>query len=89
MAQCERLQGCPFFNKIEHLPKTAKQLATTYCHGDNRGCARLWAVSAGVRPPDDLFPNEGDRALILITQSGKAPGAFLEALPMKDSHAKS
>ncbi len=80
MAHCERLERCPFFTKIRDLPKTAAQLATTYCHGDNRGCARLWLISSGVRPPDDLFPNEGDRALSILSESGKAPASVLHAI---------
>lgn len=71
MAHCERLEGCPFFRKIKDLPKTATQLATIYCYGESSGCARLWVVSSGVRPPDDLFPNEKDRALKILSKSVK------------------
>ena len=78
MADCERLEGCAFFVKIRSLPKTAEQLMTNYCRGDNSGCARLWCISSGVSPPDDLFPNERDRALIILQQAGKSPAAILD-----------
>ena len=72
MARCTKLDICPFFKNMEHLPRTANQLVISYCHRDNSRCARLWTVRAGVRPPDDLFPNERDRALVLISQAGKS-----------------
>jgi hypothetical protein len=77
MADCELLAVCALFAKIKDLPKTAAQLATTYCYGDNRGCARLWVASSGVRPPDDLFPNEQDRALRILSKSGKTPASVV------------
>ena len=80
MAQCKRLEGCPFFKKIKDLPKTAAQLAAAYCYGDSRGCARFWVAESGVRPPDDLFPNEADRALRILTKSGKTPAFVLHAI---------
>jgi hypothetical protein len=80
MAECERLEECPFFAKIKHLPRTASQLLTTYCHGDNRQCARLWVVASGVRPPDDLFPNEKDRALRILSGSGKPPASVVRSI---------
>ncbi len=86
MATCERLADCPFFRKIKYLPKTADQLAITFCHGDNRGCARLWVISNGVRPPEDLFPNESDRALRILSQSGKRPAMVLPIARQKTSN---
>jgi len=80
MAECERLEKCAFFKKIKDLPKTAAQLAGTYCHGDNTHCARLWVLSSGVSPPDDLFPNENDRALVILSESGKAPASVAHSL---------
>jgi hypothetical protein len=80
MAECERLEGCPFFKKIKDLPRTAAQLLTTYCHGDNRQCARLWVAASGVRPPDDLFPNEKDRALRILSKAGKEPQSVLRSI---------
>lgn len=71
MADCERLDNCPFFKNLKHLPRTAEQLTVRYCRGDNSGCARLWVFSNGALPPDDLFPNEGERALRVLSQSGK------------------
>ncbi len=87
MAECERLTGCPFFLSIKQLPKTAEQMVTSYCRGDNSNCARLWCISAGVRPPDDLFPNERDRALKILTHSKKSPATVSDsAQPKKASH---
>ncbi len=85
MAQCERLNGCPFFKKIQCLPRTVEQLVATYCQGDNTGCARLWVVSAELRPPEDLFPNERDRALRILSDAGKPLKAALEKMPPKTS----
>jgi len=75
MARCERLDGCPFFKNLEHLPMTAEHLAAAYCNGDNTGCARLWVVANGILPPDDLFPNERDRALRILAEAGRPPTA--------------
>lgn len=86
MAQCKRLEGCPFFKNMEHLPRTAQELANTYCHKDNRGCARLWVLSNGVRPPDDLFPNERNRALRILSESGRIP---TDVLATVQHHSKS
>jgi hypothetical protein len=72
MAECERLNGCAFFQKIKHLPKTAEHLANTYCHGDNSRCARLCVISSGLQPPPDLFPNEMDRARLILSEAGKS-----------------
>ena len=80
MAQCERLEGCPFFKKIKDLPKTTEQLVSIYCRGNTRGCARLWVLSAGVRVPDDLFPNEKDRALRILSDAGKSPRTVLQTI---------
>lgn len=79
MARCERLDSCPFFKNLEQLPRTANQLVISYCYRDNSDCARHWAAKAGVRPPDDLFPNERDRVLALISQAGKSPSTVLMA----------
>ena len=86
MARCEKLEHCPFFKHIDHLPRTANQLVISYCYRDNSGCARLWAAKAGVRPPDDLFPNERDRALVLISEAGKSPAAAVAAMSPNGSH---
>jgi hypothetical protein len=88
VADCFRLEQCRFFKNIAHLPKTAEQLATIHCRGDNSGCARHWVASAGIMPPDDLFPNERDRALLILAKAGKATTAFLQTLQVKGPGAK-
>ena len=72
MADCERLATCSFFPGISKLPRTSEQLFRSYCRGNSNGCARYVLASKGVRPPDDLFPNESDRALKII--AGVADG---------------
>jgi hypothetical protein len=74
--ECERLSGCPFFKNLKHLPRTADQLVASYCYGDSTSCARLQVVSAGIRPPDDLFPNETNRAFNIIAKSTASPNSF-------------
>jgi len=64
-------------------------LVTTYCQGDSSGCARLWVISNGVRPPDDLFPNERDRALVILSNAGKSPAAVVNGLAAKKAANKS
>ncbi len=85
MAQCERLNVCPFFKKIQCLPRMIDQLIAAYCEGDNGCCARLWVVSAELRPPEDLFPNERDRALRIIADAGKPLKTTLEKMSSKRS----
>lgn len=65
MAECTRLPNCVFFARIDSLPKTAGMLRLKYCHDDFHGCARFLCASNGIRPPDELFPNETDSALLL------------------------
>ncbi len=83
MAHCERLAECPFFMKIKDLPKTAAQLASNYCYADSSSCARLWVISNGVRPPDDLFPSEKDRALRILSKSGISRASVLHTVERK------
>lgn len=71
LANCEYLNHCLFFNNLEHLPRTALQLASSYCRRDNSGCARLFLISKGVAPPDDLFPNEREEAVRIFSQSSR------------------
>jgi len=67
MPKCERLEGCPFFKKLNHLPKLAQDLTASYCHQDNSACVRLFLSSKGVRPPDDLFPDDEKEALRILS----------------------
>jgi hypothetical protein len=69
MPDCPSLPKCPFFN--DHMasrPATAEMMKSTYCHGDNRDCARWMIATALGKPavPLDLFPSQVDRARALI-----------------------
>lgn len=71
MADCEKLEKCSFFKKFAHLPKTIAALVETYCRGDKLKCARYAVASKGSQPPDDLFPNEMERAEEIIADLEK------------------
>jgi len=73
VADCERLPSCPFFQKLAFLPRTAEALVQTYCRGDHKQCARYRVMSAGVFPPEDLFPNESERALRILQKIPQNP----------------
>lgn len=64
------------------LPRTAGMLKLKYCHGDYKTCARFLCAANGVKPAEDLFPNEIDKALELLQNAGKKlPPAFSENGP--------
>ncbi|MGA2102727.1 MAG: hypothetical protein ABSG34_16585 [Candidatus Sulfotelmatobacter sp.] len=72
MAQCERLSKCPFFHaELAHLPKAADQMKQSYCLGDKGSCARYLVAIKGIPVPADLFPNENDRALKIISEKSR------------------
>jgi len=73
MGKCIRLEVCPFFKKIKTLPRTVELLTASYCHRAYSDCARLLVVSKGVRPPDDLFPNDRIEAQRILSQSERQP----------------
>ncbi len=65
MAQCECLDGCPFFN--DRMPDTegiGAMYKQKYCLGDNSQCARYVIFKRLGRNavPTDLYPNMHDRA---------------------------
>ena len=65
MANCECLEGCPFFNdRMEKMPSTANIIKKTFCLGTYEGCARYMVFKAKGKPavPLDLFPNDTKRA---------------------------
>jgi len=69
MADCELLAGCIFFNdKMTAMPATANMMKSSYCHGDNSTCARYMVFLKLGRPkvPQDLYPNDSDRAKQII-----------------------
>ena len=69
MPDCEYLNGCIFFNdKMANMPSTSNVFKMMYCTDNFPGCARFM-VRAEIgrdRVPDDLFPNQGDRARTII-----------------------
>jgi hypothetical protein len=71
VTECEKLQKCTFFKKFAYLPKTVATLVQTYCRTDKLKCARYAIAREGVQPPDDLFPNEMERAKEIISSLEK------------------
>ncbi len=72
MADCDCLAGCPFFNdRMENMPTIAGLLKKEYCQKDFMNCARHLVKEAlgKDKVPSNLFPNQSDRARILITQN--------------------
>jgi hypothetical protein len=69
MADCEFLNGCPFFNdKLPMEIGLGALFKKRYCQGDNSECARyMIATTLGRgKVPGDLFPNMLDKAKKLI-----------------------
>lgn len=72
MAECELLEGCPFFNDLMRgMPSTSKMVKSQYCTGsraDNRWCARhMIATRLGTeRVPTNLYPSDLDHARKLL-----------------------
>ena len=66
MPPCRMLGKCRFLETMEFLPKTREYFANNYCEKHNRICARYAVSLAGVKPPDDLFPNEEDRTAKIL-----------------------
>ena len=59
MADCEKLQLCPFFTgKIAGMPNVIELMKLTYCRGDKLECARYKVASAGLPVPANMFPND-------------------------------
>jgi hypothetical protein len=69
MADCECLEGCPFFNdRMAHKPATSEMFKKAYCRGSNIQCARyiVFSTLGKEAVPIDLFPNQIDRAYDVI-----------------------
>ena len=63
MAECEKLEKCPFFNdQLNNMPAVSGLLKQTYCLGDKTECARYHVSCAGLPVPSDLFPNDSRRS---------------------------
>ena len=69
MADCEKLQVCPFFTgHMAQMPAVASLMKASYCLGDKMRCARYMVSVAGVAVPADLLPNDVERARQLLSQ---------------------
>ena len=69
MANCEKLQACPFFtDKMANMPNTSKLMKQMYCFGDKMHCARYLVNRAGIVVPLDLFPHDLERAQQMVKQ---------------------
>ena len=65
MAECECLNGCPFFNdKMKDTNGLGVLFKKKYCRGDNSECARYMIFKKLGKPsvPVDLYPNMHERA---------------------------
>jgi len=63
MAECEKLERCPFFSgHMSNMPGVADLMRSTYCLGDKTHCARYMVASGGLQVPSDLLPNDVARA---------------------------
>lgn len=65
MAQCECLQGCPFFNdKMKDNDGLANIYKKKYCLTDNLACARFMVLKKKGKSavPESLYPNMVDKA---------------------------
>ena len=70
MADCECLEGCPFFNDMmTGKPATAEMYKKKFCVGDSSECARYMVFKAVGKEsvPADLYPNQKDRANNIIS----------------------
>ena len=67
MASCDKLGDCAFFSgHVAYMPAVANLLKEKYCFEDSKQCARLQLSSAGKAVPDDLYPNDSERAEELL-----------------------
>jgi hypothetical protein len=63
MASCDKLGDCPFFSgHVAHMPAVANLLKENFCMDDSELCVRHQLLSAGKNVPDDLYPNDTERA---------------------------
>ena len=73
MAECECLEGCPFFNSKVALmvPQETERAKQDYCLGDNTYCARHMILTAIGKTyiPDDLVPTQLGLASRIIREN--------------------
>lgn len=69
MVGCEFLSGCPFFHeKMDNMPAAVREMKWRYCKTAKMQCARymIAQVLGKGEVPEDLFPNQIERARYLI-----------------------
>ncbi|MBN2651346.1 MAG: hypothetical protein JXR63_03110 [Spirochaetales bacterium] len=72
MADCECINGCPFFNdRMDKMPAMASVYKKNYCQSDFNSCARYSIFKALGKEfvPVDLFPNEKEMAEMIIKKA--------------------
>ncbi|MDP2151210.1 MAG: hypothetical protein Q8K13_16370 [Parvibaculum sp.] len=72
MSACELGTECIFFNdRMAKMPSMAEMYKKRYCLGDFDSCARFAVFKAINRDavPQDLYPNEVEKAVELIQAS--------------------
>jgi len=71
MANCEFHERCGFFDGgLPTMPPNVDELKQNYCLSNNLHCARYLVANAlgPAQMPQDLFPNQRDRAYQIIAQ---------------------
>ncbi len=67
MSDCECVPCCPFFNdKMTKMPTIAGFFKKQLCRGDFTACARYMIFRAKKPMPDDLYPDQVERAKGLL-----------------------
>lgn len=67
MSKCEKLDKCPFFNdKMANMPSIAASLKQKFCMENKETCARYMVSSSGLEVPSILFPQDADKAKVLL-----------------------
>lgn len=67
MDHCEHLVACAFFNdRMSGMPLVSEMLKERHCLADRTSCARFLVARTGEPVPDDLFPDDHDRARQVI-----------------------
>ncbi len=69
MPECQRLPKCIFFNdQMANMPAVSTLYKQRFCKSEFENCARFM-VAAKLGPekvPPDLFPNQFDRAQLIL-----------------------
>lgn len=67
MAECEKLEKCPFFDgRMDKMPTISNMLKKQYCKGSNKDCARYMVSGKFGKAPLSLYPHMKDTALELL-----------------------